>query len=594
LANGASMTHSTETSYAGFGVQCEQCHGTGVADATDHHGTGVRVVRTKQALKSQVCGQCHGTGTAKELNYNGTTFSGPNGYTPDKKLEDFFNITDVQYVRTSAASGPVTIPATDTKFYPDGHNKAARYAYYNEWLFSGHANSLRFRGGTKWTSNPRDTCLGCHSGEGFLKRIGYGGGEPNDISSQASSVASDTLNVECGICHVVHSSTTTEPLGLRLPKGQLCQACHYGRLAPGATAVAGSTLRYTQAEMLAGYGLIGVPRRDRPVMGDTDCIDCHMPETYTGRYSHRFTPMMPGDAVAWGVPAGGDSCTKCHTSVPREELQADLDAWASNIASATDDASRAIASARSRAASSSVVGKLLLDSASTNMTFIKADLSQGAHDYPYAKAGLDKSAYFADAVGASFARCTATSYNGATGLAFVYGQLVFGDGSVRADELVTIEAQPVGSTLWAVVDSVRTTARGEFYCAVAPSATTSYRVRWTPLDGAAFLSPVLSVSLTPSTSSTSIAASARSVPLGRYVTISSLVAPPRPGATVQIQYRYGSDSWRSLPAQALDSAGAYRCLFRAPARGTVSFRAVFAGDAIETGSTSGVVSVRVY
>jgi hypothetical protein len=82
LASGATVGHGTPTAYAGYGIQCENCHGTGSA-AGSHWTSGVGIVRTKQTLKSQTCGQCHVTGTAKEKNYAGKTFSSANGVTPD-------------------------------------------------------------------------------------------------------------------------------------------------------------------------------------------------------------------------------------------------------------------------------------------------------------------------------------------------------------------------------------------------------------------------------------------------------------------------------------------------------------------------------
>src|SRR5450759_4768988 len=50
-------------SYAGLGIQCENCHGTGVNASTGGHWTtGTQVSTTLEVLgQSQVCGQCHGS-----------------------------------------------------------------------------------------------------------------------------------------------------------------------------------------------------------------------------------------------------------------------------------------------------------------------------------------------------------------------------------------------------------------------------------------------------------------------------------------------------------------------------------------------------
>jgi predicted CXXCH cytochrome family protein len=590
LASGAVVGHSTETSYVGLGIQCESCHGTG-STRSSHWTTGVDVVRTKQVLKSQTCGQCHVNGTAKENNYAGKTFSSPNGFTTDRNLEDFFNVNGIQYIQRSPSAPAPSIPATDTRFFPDGHNKGMHHSYYNEWMLSGHARSLRYRDGSLWTSHAADSCLRCHSGEGFLKSIGYGANDGNDIYLLPSTIASDTLNVECAVCHTVHA-TTGDALGLRLPKGRLCQACHNADLTPGAEATPGVAVHHPQAEMLAGYGLIGVPRPAKPFMTNADCVDCHMPVTRETRVSHRFTPLLPGDAEAWGVQEHGDSCTPCHASRSRAELQADVDAWRADIDAGAAKAASAISAAGVRPASASPAGKRLLDAARTDLAFVQADRSRGAHNHPYAKAGLDKAAYLAAAVGASFPRFTSTAYDVRSGIAFTYGRLALGDGSPAAGELVTIEARPAGSSAWVAVGTVVTMAGGDFSCAVGPSLVTTYRARWNPMDRATSLFSPLAVVAVPS--SVSIAGSGGTVRLGGSVVLSGRVGPVHPGATVTVQYRYGRYSWRTLAVRTLNSQSAYRVSFRPPIRGSCYFRAVFGGDAGHAGSASGSVALRVY
>lgn len=593
LSNGGTVGHSTETSYAGLGIQCENCHGTG-STRYSHHQTGVDVVRTKQVLKSQTCGQCHVSGTAKEKNYLGKTFSSPNGFTPDKNLEDFYSITGIQYIRASAAASEPVIPSSETKFYPDGHNRSMNHVYYNEWMLSAHARSLKWRDGSLWSSNAKSTCLRCHSGEGFLKSIGYGATEPNDVSIFGSSVASDTLNIECSVCHTVHA-TAGDALGLRLPKGRLCQACHTGRIPEGAEATPGVTARYTQAEMLAGYGLIGVPRAEA-FMTNTDCVDCHMPVTRDPRVSHRFTPMLPGNAAAWGVRAEGDSCTPCHKTRTRAELQASLDAWRTEIDAATADASAAIAAAAVRPSAAGTAGARLLAAARTNLSFVMNDKSGGAHNEPYAKAGLVKTAYFGDAVGASFTSFASTAFDERAGLAMVYGRFVMGDGSVRQGERISIEAASATGT-WTPVATVTTLASGDFVCAAGPTGTTSYRARWVPMDDAAsIVSATTTVVVAPRVmpSATTLAVSASAVKLGGTVMIRGLATPAGPYDKVAVMYRWGSDEWRTLCVRSLDARGTYAYAFKPGRRGTWSIQTVFPKGADHAGSVSRAVTVRVY
>ncbi|HEX9093531.1 MAG TPA: hypothetical protein VF902_06060, partial [Coriobacteriia bacterium] len=421
LPGGAIMSASTETSFTGVGIQCEACHGTGRSlPETEAHGTsGVAIVRTKTALEGQVCGQCHVTGTAKQRNYAGGTFSSANGFTPDKKLEDYYDVGGLEFVKTSSSMTPPSIPVNDTRFYPSGHNKGMNHGYYNEWSLSAHARTLRYRDGSFWTGSPRETCLVCHSGEGFLKSIGYGAEGPNDIGALPSKLASDTLDTECGICHQVHSRTG-EPLGLRLPAEELCGKCHSARIAAGTEAAPTSHPRYSAKEMVAGYGLIGVPIAKR-YMGEAGCADCHMPVTRSGRISHRFTPMLPGDAETWGVPAGGDSCTPCHATSSRSELQADIDGWQADITAKLAVANAAIAVAKTRPAYGYAPIQLAVSAAQANVWFVEGDASKGVHNYPYAKAGLETAILLTKAVGCWFEGFRTTAYDPVHGASMAFG-----------------------------------------------------------------------------------------------------------------------------------------------------------------------------
>ena len=72
-------------SYDGLGIQCENCHGTGVEDATGHGGGGTQIVTNLETLgQSQVCGQCHGSYStvAGTLGIIGYTVNLPCGTSP--------------------------------------------------------------------------------------------------------------------------------------------------------------------------------------------------------------------------------------------------------------------------------------------------------------------------------------------------------------------------------------------------------------------------------------------------------------------------------------------------------------------------------
>ncbi len=588
LASGASVTHSTETSYTGVGIQCEACHGTGKA-GTSHWTAEVDIVRTKQALESQTCGQCHVTGTAKEKNYTGGTFSGPNGFTPDRKLEDFFDVAGVSYIQTSPNVAKPVIPTSDTKYYPNGSNKGMKHSYYNEWMLTPHARSLRWKDGTLWTPYAQESCLPCHSGEAFLKSLGYGKTGPNDIGLARSSIASDTLDIECAVCHTVHA-TTGEPLGLRLEAEELCAICHNSLGEEGEELEPGATPHHPHREMRNGYGLIGVPTPAERFMEDTECPQCHMPTTKYALKTHSFEPMLPGNAEAWGVQAGGDSCTPCHTSKTRKQLQADLDEWEESLVELSAEANGAIAAAQARTAATSPQGIDLIGSASTNVAFVAADGSNGAHNYPYAKAGLIKAEYFARAVGAKFTRFGATSYSSTMRMAMLYGSLEMGDGAPAAGEKVTVLARPGGSSSWTSIGSATVGDDGDFGFAVGPKGTTSYKVVWSPKSGVNVYSAGATITFG---SKTYTYLSASRIARGRSLIIKGAVSPRHAGAKVTIQYKRSGSSWRRLATRTLSSTSAYSYRWRPRSRGTYYIKTVFAGDPSHRGSTATIRKVTV-
>lgn len=590
LASGATVGHSTETSYSGFGIQCENCHGTGKA-GTSHWTSGVDIVRTKRVLKSQTCGQCHVNGTAKEKNYIGKTYSGPNGFTTDRNLEDFYDLAAIQYVKTSRSMTAPSIPTTDTKVYPNGSNKKMHHSYYNEWMLTPHARSLKYKNGDLWSTHAQDRCLPCHSGEGFLKSIGYGASDPNDIALGGSSIASDTLNIECAVCHTVHA-TNGDALGLRMEGEELCSKCHNAAGAPGEELAPGTNVHHPQAEMRNGYGLIGVERPAKRFMGETGCPKCHMPVTYEDRVSHSFKVMTPGDAKAWGVQTGGDSCTPCHTSKSRDELQADLDEWEDGIAQAMDAAKGAVADARSRAASTTADGIDLLGSASTNISYVTSDKSNGAHNYPYAKAGLEKAEYFAKSVGGGFSRFGMTGYDKTMQLAVAFGTLRFGDLAPAAGEVVSLQAKPAGTDSWFTVGSTIVGADGDFSYAVTPTGTTSYRAVWSPKDDVSMYSGLGTVTMGTTTTLKSSKASMR---LGYSTVLTGAVSPNHASQRAVIRYKLGSPgTWRTLSTRVLSGTSTYSFTWKPSARGTYYLQTSFAGDVSHTGSKSSTVALRVY
>ena len=134
----ADFMSDASVSTPGLGIQCEQCHGTGQADAANGHTTtGVDISGSLAVLgQSQVCGQCHGSGASVA----GTL--GIYGYTTNLAMRDFVDINGV-----SGTQSYTTIPTGDEFsldpkgywMYPNGSNAKGNHYYYNEWAASGHS-----------------------------------------------------------------------------------------------------------------------------------------------------------------------------------------------------------------------------------------------------------------------------------------------------------------------------------------------------------------------------------------------------------------------------------------------------------------------
>jgi hypothetical protein len=318
-------------------------------------------------------------------------------------------------------------------------------------------------------------------------------------------------------------------------------------------------------------------------MEDPECPQCHMPKTKYTLKTQSMKPMLPGNAETWGVQAGGDSCTPCHTSKTRGDLQRDIDEWKEGLEDLIHEAEADVTAAKSRTASTTVEGVNLLGSAYTNIHFVEQDASNGAHNYPYAKAGLEKAAYFARAVGGSFTRFGSTGYNGSMKMAMLYGTLDFGDGAPAVGEKVAIWAKPAEGVAWVKIGTATTGDDGDFGYYVGPTGTTTYKAIWSVKRDVDVTSATTTVTLG---STTSANVSAGSIALGRYVKVSGSVSPSHYGGRLTIQYKRGSGAWKTLSARTLNGGSAYSCGWRPAARGTYYVRSVFAGDAGHTGSTS--------
>ena len=132
--------------------------------------------------------------------------------------------------------------------------------------------------------------------------------------------------------------------------------------------------------------------------------------------------------------------------------------------------------------------------------------------------------------------------------------------------------------------------------AVVVSRLYYYRVRAESSVGFSPWTNTISATTPASTktaSTTTIRTSATSILYGRTITLSGSVVPNAAGQIVTIQRRIGTGTWANLTTATLGTTSAYTRVISQMARGTWSFRTVYAGTATVATSTSGIVTVVV-
>ena len=165
------------------------------------------------------------------------------------------------------------------------------------------------------------------------------------------------------------------------------------------------------------------------------------------RISHGMKPMLPGDAERWNTAAGGayqgeDSCTGCHPSRTRSELQVSIDGWQEDATAQAAKVVTAITAAKTRSEFSATAttnpGYELVGRATWNYKAFENDASESVHNPTYIMAGLVKAEQMAKSVGGRFSYTSASTSvrKGRTG--HVVGRVVNGDGSSAAGASVTL------------------------------------------------------------------------------------------------------------------------------------------------------------
>ena len=614
-----------DVSYPGMGIQCENCHGTGQSNEIGHPGRiGVDVNISLDTLgPSSGCGQCHGSYT----NVPGTL--GIYGYTPNLPMREFVDINGlsggVSYTKIPTEAEFAASPKAYF-MYPNGSNAKGNHYYYNEWSASAHS----YRGALTATSDDAMAyqaagnghyaaatsplgCANCHTGEAYLK------------SKDAKIVerwtpTSDSVGMmgqECVTCHLPHPAdfggeSLREPdqagersaTGLSTSNQSICEDCHNWQYevlggAPEYKPLSSISSRggasHPQRESLHGRVMVDVAQAGEFMPG-AKCEDCHNPKTNksANRVSHGMKIMMPGDAERWqgmaGYTMGEDSCSGCHPSRSRDQLQTTIDTWQEDTAALADEAAAAITAAQASGASeysltdATAPGYKLVGRATWNYKAYVNDLSGGVHNPEYIQEGLAEAVMMAKSVGGSFAvvQAPASLVPGKSGL--VSGKVVNGDGSAAA-----------GATLRLGGNTTTADAKGGFTFLVTPSGTTTYRVVWVRSGDSAtdLTSASVKIAAAKIASSATAKASATSIRYGARVKLSGKVRPAAAGRTVKLMARKGSGSWRTIKTVKLNSSSNYAYRYKPTARATWSFKARYAGTSSVRGSTSRVVKVRV-
>lgn len=505
-------------SYAGLGIQCENCHGTGVNAGTGGHWTtGTQVSTTLEVLgQSQVCGQCHGSFT----DVAGTV--GIYGYTTNQPLRNFVDVNGASggqsYTKIPTVAEFMATPAAFWMF-PNGSNAKGGHYYYDEWAASAHS----YRGALTKTSPDAMTfqaagnghfavsmdpnlgtgCYKCHTGEGYLK-------SKDAAIAQNFTPTPDNvgkMGQECITCHNGHPSAVgaanvvrePDPAGVRSATGlskandSICEDCHNWQYevlgtkpayAPLADVTAHAAPSHPQRETLEGRSMVEIPTAGQFMPG-AKCEDCHMPKTNkaANRISHGMKPMLPGDAETWMTAAGGayqgeDSCSKCHGGQTRSELQANIDKWQADASAEAQNAGNAILGAQKRKEYSLTdkkkPGYTLVGKATWNYKVFANDASSGVHNPQYIVAGLVKAQELAKSVGGSFKGVAASKVVKRGRTAFVWGKVVNGNRSAAANATLVLYKNGKGTGM-----TVKTNASGAFaFSFVAKGTTARYRVRW--------------------------------------------------------------------------------------------------------------------
>jgi hypothetical protein len=210
------------------------------------------------------------------------------------------------------------------------HDEPPNHTKVKEWDLSLHAVTTRSPSGPG-----RESCVGCHTGTGFIDRME---GVPE------SDRRTDYMPINCATCHDPHSAENPHQLRSTAPvtlengavvsaggNGRLCMNCHHAR--EDANTYASSFHSHfgphhgPQTDMLAGtnaydYGK-SIPSSGHLFATQDACVTCHMQDTastnavHTLAGGHTFKVAYEGDAPDGPTNAVDVTgvCANCHGQV---------------------------------------------------------------------------------------------------------------------------------------------------------------------------------------------------------------------------------------------------------------------------------------
>lgn len=208
-------------------------------------------------------------------------------------------VTGCQTTTTTTAEQP----ATEQKC-SDCHNETTLvFAKRLQWDESLHGSGESYLRGTS------ASCAGCHSSEGYVKRIAT-----NIAPNKVTEGDTNPTPPNCRTCHQIHATyteadfalRTTAPVSLYVSgktfdagEGNLCATCHQPRTA--APKLGGGSVNITSTHWGPHYGV-----QSTMLLG-------------TGGYGPEGSPSIHYTVVK-------DSCTTCHMVNGRHEMEANVTA----------------------------------------------------------------------------------------------------------------------------------------------------------------------------------------------------------------------------------------------------------------------------